>query len=440
MWWRRSSVLPTVARKKDIKRKVSERTQALYDKRTRMSGTKAQYKAVQEEIKTSSLKNFHDWVSEWAESMREVNAVGNTHKVYQGVKALRGKREKPPCNLSVDAQGQPLDDAQAIAVVWEEFLTKKFAATDAEEARPPMEPLPPTQGTDQLDAEEILQGLNRMNKGKARGPDDIPVEVYQGSDVCKMLLIQLLQKIWDTEEVPVEFAHASFKMLFKNKGSKDDPSKYRCVGLLNHCYKVLSQCLLARLDKETDGYLADWQAGFRKLRGCRDNVMTLRTLVEDMLEQGQRMVATFVDYSAAFDTVSHKFLDLALADAGASPKSRAIFRAIYNAASASTKVLDTDGQYIKSKSFPIRRGVVQGDITSPLYFVLALHLILQRHDNIVGKGVEFAGTTIHTLAYADDAALLDTDVSTVTTRITVIAQGSKSDSDMSINITKTETV
>ena len=73
--------------------------------------------------------------------------------------------------------------------------------------------------------------------------------------------------------------------------------------------------------------------------------MTLRTLVEDMLEQGERLVATFVDYSAAFDTVSHKFLDLALADAGASHKSRAIFRAIYRAASASTKVPDTDAGF-----------------------------------------------------------------------------------------------
>ena len=154
------------------------------------------------------------------------------------------------------------------------------------------------------------------------------------------MLIELLQKVWDTEEVPVKFAQATFVMLYKHKGSKNDPSKYRCIGLLNHCYKVLSQCLLQRLSAETDGYLADWQAGFRKLRGCRDNVMMLRTLIEDVLEQGEQVVATFVDYSAAFDSISHKFIDIALADAGASAKSRAIFRTIYNAASATTRVDD----------------------------------------------------------------------------------------------------
>ena len=74
--------------------------------------------------------------------------------------------------------------------------------------------------------------------------------------------------------------------------------------------------------------------------------MMLRTLIEDMLEQGERLVATFVDYSAAFDSVSHKFIDTALSDAGASAKSRAIFRAIYRAASATTRVTDTDDNYV----------------------------------------------------------------------------------------------
>ena len=60
-----------------------------------------------------------------------------------------------------------------------------------------------------------------------------------------------------------------------------------------------------------------------------DNVMVLRTLVEDMLKQRRKVVTTFVDYSAAFDSVSHKFLDVVLADAGDSTKSCVIFREIY---------------------------------------------------------------------------------------------------------------
>ena len=150
------------------------------------------------------------------------------------------------------------------------------------------------------------------------------------------------------------------------------------------------------------------------------------------------MYVSFIDYSAAFDSVSHKFIDKALKAAGASHKSRALFRAIYKAASATTRVQSTDGSEVMSAPFPIDRGVVQGDITSPLYFILALELILRKHDSNRNKGVRFRNTTVDTLGYADDAALLDDDINVSTTRVTSIASGSKLDADMVISVDKTE--
>ena len=251
-------------------------------------------------------------------------------------------------------------------------------------------------------------------------------------------MVDLLQKVWRDEDVPESFAKAVFVMLYKQKGSSDDPTKYRCIGLLGHAYKTLSQCMLHRLNIETNGALSDWQSGFRKMRGCRDNVMVLRTIFDDVMEQGREMCATFIDYSAAFDSVSHKYLDRALQKAGASIKSRRMFRAIYSAASAVTKVESIDGKIVMSPTFPIRRGVVQGDITSPLYFILALELILKEHDTNPHKGVDFGGTKVHTLGYADDAALLGYDASTATARVSQISEGSRKDADMHISVPKTK--
>ena len=197
--------------------------------------------------------------------------------------------------------------------------------------------------------------------------------------------------------------------------------------------------MLARLNAETKGYLKDWQAGFRQRRGCRDNIMILRTLIDKILQQDKPLVITFIDYTAAFDSVSHKFLDYALGEATAKPKTRAIFRSIYTSATTKTKVKDTQGKHVYSESFPVRRGVIQGDITSPLYFIIALETILRAHDNIIGgKGVEFGGTNLHTLGYADDAALIDTSTAIASERVTNIAQGSEKDADMCINRMKTE--
>ena len=66
-----------------------------------------------------------------------------------------------------------------------------------------------------------------MSKGKACGPDNIPAEIYKRSEICKELIVKMLQKIWSNEEVPDQFARAVFAMLFKNKGSANDPKKYR---------------------------------------------------------------------------------------------------------------------------------------------------------------------------------------------------------------------
>lgn len=57
--------------------------------------------------------------------------------------------------------------------------------------------------------------------------------------------------------MPTEFAKATFIMLYKNKDGSNDPRKYRCIGLLSHAFKVLQQCLMKRLEKETEGFLAD---------------------------------------------------------------------------------------------------------------------------------------------------------------------------------------
>jgi hypothetical protein len=182
------------------------------------------------------------------------------------------------------------------------------------------------------------------------------VEVFKASTTAREMLRKLLSRMWQEEEIPQAFGQAVFVMLYKNKGSPNDPSKYRYIGLLNHAYKVLSTIILGRINAETAGYLQDWQAGFRQRRGCRDNIHILRTLIDQVMAEGRRIAITYIDYSAAFDSVSHKYIDKALKDAGASPKTRAMFRAVYRAASAITKVAGPDGEVIFSEAFPVRRG------------------------------------------------------------------------------------
>ena len=291
--------------------------------------------------------------------------------------------------------------------MWSRFLKKKFSETDAEKRRQKMEDIPRYRAPgSHVTWKEFSKSVACMPNHKAVGPDGIPSEAIKYCPAVKKALFKIIVNIWEQERLPNDFAQAKFTMLFKNKGSDNDPSKYRCIALLNHAYKILSRIIMLRLVSKSELHLADWQAGFRPGRGCRDNTFILRTLCQRMLQLGRAVTLTFVDYSAAFDTVSHKFLDRALKKAGATNKVRAMFRAVYNSATAYTTAPDVDGKNVKSDIFPIKRGVVQGDITSPLYFILALDLILRIHDQRVDKGVTIDQTIVHTLGYADDTDLV----------------------------------
>ena len=144
-----------------------------------------------------------------------------------------------------------------------------------------------------------------------------------------------------------------FVMVYKKKGSSEDCSKYRALGLLNHAYKIMAICLLNRMNTETDWFLSEWQAGFRSKRGCRDNVLLLRVIYDQIIRGNKKCVITFIDFEAAFDSVSHKFLDEALGKAKASNKTRALFRVIYAAAQGAARIIGPDDKFTLSQIFAI---------------------------------------------------------------------------------------
>ena len=183
-----------------------------------------------------------------------------------------------------------------------------------------------------------------------------------------------------------------------------------------------------------------WQAGFRAQRGCRDNILLLRVLYDQVINANSKCAVTYIDFSAAFDTVSHKFMDSTLAKAGASRKSRAIFRAIYAAASGIARVNGTDGKYVYSGAFNVGRGVIQGDIISPVLFILALDALVQQFDSVRGKGFKCGRILrLDVLGYADDVALISETVEDMTRRLTAIADGAKDHADMNVSMPKTFT-
>ena len=111
------AVLPTKEKKSGIRREVSEHTESLFKKRSRLcgQGSTEQYREVQKEIKASSLADFEHWVGEWATVIDDAESKGDTRSIYQAVKVLGGKPQKPSPQLATNKDGEPIGNAEDVA-------------------------------------------------------------------------------------------------------------------------------------------------------------------------------------------------------------------------------------------------------------------------------------------------------------------------------------
>ena len=68
------------------------------------------------------------------------------------------------------------------------------------------------------------------------------------------------------------------------KGNVKECSNYRTIALISHTTKVMLKILQARLQQYMNHKLPDIQAGFRKGRGTRDQIASIRWIIEKARE------------------------------------------------------------------------------------------------------------------------------------------------------------
>ena len=85
-------------------------------------------------------------------------------------------------------------------------------------------------------------------------------------------------------------------------------SNYRTIALISHASKVMLKILQARLQQYMNCELLDVQAGFRKVRGTRDQIANISWIREKAREFQKNIYFCFIDYAKAFDCVDHNKL------------------------------------------------------------------------------------------------------------------------------------
>ena len=126
---------------------------------------------------------------------------------------------------------------------------------------------------------------------------------------CAKPLVILFTHIFQTGMVPSKFKDAVSVPLFKEKGSKHDPSNFRLISNLSSYNKIFERIVKCRLTKflNDNQIFADNQHGFRNKRSCQTALTVFSQFVHDKLDEKKKVLALFVDLKKAFDFVKQTF-------------------------------------------------------------------------------------------------------------------------------------
>ena len=98
-------------------------------------------------------------------------------------------------------------------------------------------------------------------------------------DDAVKVLHSICQQIWKTQQWPQDWKRSVFIPVPK-KGNTKECSNYCSIALISHASKVMLKILQARLQQYVNHKLPDVQAGFRKGRGTRDQIVNICWIIK----------------------------------------------------------------------------------------------------------------------------------------------------------------
>lgn len=264
----------------------------------------------------------------------------------------------PPLNTPPD-----LSDTPELAASFISTLKEKSAQHPISSASPSLK--------------EVKDTLSSLKNGKSA--TDIPPELLKyAAESPKLLrdLHKVLTDIWDNPStLPSSWGESRLCTLYKNKGKRSDPSKYRPLSIGSALCKLAVSLVLRRMDAWYNAQLTEQQQGFRKSRGCQDAIYTLKRIQQISSKMKKEVYVAFIDLTAAFDTVVRNWLFRSIFSRLHDSQSTKCFEILEQLYSKTSARISSDKS---GTSFATKAGVRQGGPESPPLFCLFMDWIMRR--------------------------------------------------------------
>lgn len=156
-----------------------------------------------------------------------------------------------------------------------------------------------------ITSEEIFKTTHTFPRGKAPGPDGMPVELYiKYGDILAPKLAQIFTSGLSKGTLPDSMRQAHIALIHKEIKNPKLCASYRPIALLNIDIKILTLRIHYLLKTIIDSD----QTGFMPQKMIDNNLRRLHTNIHaHHVNEGSRTVAS-LDIEKAFDTIERPFL------------------------------------------------------------------------------------------------------------------------------------
>src|SRR5215469_17850065 len=108
--------------------------------------------------------------------------------------------------------------------------------------------------------------------------------------------------------VPKDWQEACVVPVYKGRGYKSECGSYRGISMMSVVGKLYRRVVIDRVKNITESLVGEEQGGFRKDRGCVDQVFAVKGLCEKYREKGREVYLGFMDLEKACDRIDREAL------------------------------------------------------------------------------------------------------------------------------------